>query len=253
MQRMESEPNALLAALGAYDSEDSDSNSKHSSEAIYPQPPPVDDEYERDVHYSSADEAEFNGDNDQEMLSSPPHRGTENGAHSCEVDEAAYEKTKRDMDLLLGCSQVADIVPDADAGECSAALQAKFAQWYELKKQGANFNETLMRNKTFRNPNIYQWLVDHLALEEAGSNMPLDGFTPAQLRADFTAEALAEDQDRRARETAARKSAEAAAGNLRKMDFQSAGPASERYPSTASRDDYRAGKYDRYSAPQSRA
>ncbi|KAJ2793494.1 hypothetical protein H4S07_007031 [Coemansia furcata] len=37
------------------------------------------------------------------------------------------------------------------------------------------------------------------------------------------------------------------------MDFQSAGPASERHPFTASRDDYRAGKYDRYSAPQSRA
>ncbi|KAJ2870485.1 hypothetical protein H4R27_004148 [Coemansia aciculifera] len=264
MQRMASEPNALLAALGGYASEDSDSNSKHSSnsEAIYPQPPLVDNDNDNDEEeyggdnnqFSSADEAEldYESDDDAKRNASPSHIIAEADVHAHESDLVAYEKTKHDMDLLLGCSQVPDIMPKPDSVECPAELQAKFAQWYDLKQQGANFNETLMRNKTFRNPNIYQWLVDHLGLEEAGSNMPLDGFSPAELRKDFTSEALAEEQERRAREIAAKKSAEAAAGNLRKMNFNSAGHTVERPASTASRDDYRASKYDRYEAPRSR-
>ncbi|KAJ2682602.1 hypothetical protein IWW39_005925 [Coemansia spiralis] len=259
MQRMESEPNALLAALGGYDSDDSDSNSKLSSnsEAKYPQPPPIegdDAEYESDSDLrSSAEEAESDRGSESGKLSpSSLHENTKTDACANEADQAAYEKTKRDLDHLLGCSQVPDIAPQPDAVECPAELQAKFAQWYDLKQQGANFNETLMRNKTFRNPNIYQWLVDHLGLEEAGSNMPLEGFSPAELREDFTPEALAEEQDRRAREVAAKKSADAAAGNLRKMNFNSAGHTAERPASTLGRDEYRASKYDRYDAPQSR-
>ncbi|KAJ2062313.1 hypothetical protein GGI17_002551 [Coemansia sp. S146] len=263
MQRMASEPNALLAALGGYDSEDSDSNSKHSSnsEAIYPQPPPIDNDDDEEEEYggdnnqfSSADEAEldYESDDDAKRNASLSHISSEADVPTHERDLVAYEKIKRDTDLLLGCSQVPDIMPKPDAVECPAELQAKFAQWYDLKQQGANFNETLMRNKTFRNPNIYQWLVNHLGLEEAGSNMPLDGFSPAELRKDFTSGALAEEQERRAREIAAKKSAEAAAGNLRKMNFNSAGHTVERPASTASRDDYRASKYDRYEAPRSR-
>ncbi|KAJ2746252.1 hypothetical protein GGI20_001532 [Coemansia sp. BCRC 34301] len=261
---MESEPNALLTALGGYGSDDSDGDSAHSSssEAIYPLPLPAvaemeDDEYESDSdQYSNADEFELEIDNTGVECGGDTSSlllNAEASAHAHESDLAAYERTKRDLDLLLGCSQVADIASQVDATECPAELQAKFAQWYDLKRQGANFNETLMRNKTFRNPNIYQWLVDHLGLEEAGSNMPTAGFSPAELRRDFSPEALAEEQERRARETAAKKSAEAAPGNLRKMNFNSAGHEAERFASAASRGDYRTNKYDRFSAPQSRA
>ncbi|KAJ1718284.1 SAP30-binding protein, partial [Coemansia biformis] len=126
-------------------------------------------------------------------------------------DVAAYMMLRRDLYTLLGCDAVPDFAPvDAEAG--CPELQAKFQQWYQLKEQGANFNEALMRNKTFRNPNIYRWLVDHLQLEEAGSNLPSDrGFDPAKLREDFTPAGLAEEQERRARESAARKAARAAA------------------------------------------
>ncbi|KAJ2909340.1 hypothetical protein GGI21_001980 [Coemansia aciculifera] len=260
---MQSEPNALLTALGGYGSDGSDGDSAHSSgsEAIYPQPPPPKDDDDDNDDYESASDYELEqanvGAESSGDTTSPMHLNSE-AAH--ESDFAAYERTKRDLDLLLGCSHVPDIMPQADVAECPAELQAKFAQWYELKQQGANFNETLMRNKKFRNPNIYQWLVDHLGLEEAGSNMPVGGFSPAELRRDFLPEALAEEQERRAREFAAKKSAEAAAGNLRKMNFNSAGhvveverPASAAPVAVASRSDYRTSKYDRYSAPQSRA
>ncbi|KAJ2461178.1 hypothetical protein GGF42_000361 [Coemansia sp. RSA 2424] len=260
---MESEPNALLTALGGYGSEDSDGDSIHSSgsEAIYPQPPPPppfpledDDEYESaSDRYSSAGDYELeqaNASGESGDDTCPLQPNAEAGAHTHESDLAAYEKAKRDLDSLLGCSQVPDILPRADAAECPAELQAKFAQWYDLKQQGANFNETLMRNKTFRNPNIYQWLVDNLGLEEAGSNMPTDGFSPTELRRDFSPEVLAEEQERRARETAAKKSAEAAAGSLRKMNFNSAGHVVERPTPAASRSDYMANRYDRFATPQ---
>ncbi|KAJ2429845.1 hypothetical protein GGF41_001100, partial [Coemansia sp. RSA 2531] len=108
MQRMESEPNALLAALGGYDSEDSDSNSRHSSnsEAIYPQPPPIDDNVEEEYggannQFSSADEAEvdYESSDDAKCNASPSYISAEADARTCESDLIAYEKTKRDMDL----------------------------------------------------------------------------------------------------------------------------------------------------------
>ncbi|KAJ2305377.1 hypothetical protein IWW55_001962 [Coemansia sp. RSA 2706] len=141
---------------------------------------------------------------------------------------AEYANTKRSLDALLGCDRVANMAPFVDSTKCSEELQVKFRQWYQLKDQGANFNEALMRNKTFRNPNIYRWLVDHLQLEEAGTNLPSDGrFDPAQLRKDFSVKGLADDQERRAREYAARKAAPASAakasGSVRSMQFQSGG------------------------------
>ncbi|KAJ2357387.1 SAP30-binding protein, partial [Coemansia sp. RSA 2618] len=140
---------------------------------------------------------------------------------------AAYVETKHNLNALLGCDTVPDFEPAQDETKCSEELQAKFQQWFQLKEQGANFNEALMRNKTFRNPNIYRWLVDHLQLEEAGTNLQSDGrFDPARLRNDFSAKGLADEQERRAREYAARKAAETsaakAAGTTRNIQFQSA-------------------------------
>ncbi|KAJ1881526.1 SAP30-binding protein [Coemansia sp. RSA 1722] len=222
---MEPTQNTLLNALGAYDSdEDSSGSGSEENTLTASKTDPVEHmQNEKDnaaaEQVSVAEDMEEDEDSDENESEGSPHLMY--GANREGVEQ--YQATKRDIDVLLGCDQVKDTLQlPEDTPECSAELQAKFAHWYDLRQEGANFNDTLMRNKTFRNPNIYKWLVDHLKLEEAGSNFDEQGFDAAQLRNDFEPKALAEDQERRAREYAARKSAEAAAGNLRKIEFQPA-------------------------------
>ncbi|KAJ2619697.1 hypothetical protein H4R22_005368 [Coemansia sp. RSA 1290] len=187
----------LLNALSAYDSDnDSDndsikSESSHSETAL---PETTDSSTDMPDQEEEEEEEE---EEDRELLE--------------------YRPAKQKLEALLGCNKVPDFVPNPDMPPCSMELEAKFKHWYDLKRQGANFNETLMRNKTFRNPNIYRWLVDHLQLDEAGTNF--DQFDPAQLRNDFTARGLAEEQEKRAREYAARK----AADTQRNVQFYSGG------------------------------
>ncbi|KAJ1840980.1 SAP30-binding protein [Coemansia sp. RSA 2703] len=240
---MDPSNNALLNALGAYDSDSNSDSSSNSHTAAHvdtsPQHPELPTAGSRSSSPASfigpdlppADHSEEEAGSDQETMDEDIHEHThmsQTHAHSMldQADHATYHETKHNLDLLLGCDKVlSDLrLSPENAADPPVALQQKFSQWYDLRLKGASFNETLMRNKTFRNPNIYRWLVDHLKLEECGSNLHEQGFDPAQLRRDFTPAALAEDQERRAREYAAKKNAQSAAaasaGTFRKLNFQ---------------------------------
>lgn len=50
------------------------------------------------------------------------------------------------------------------------ALAAKLAKFHKLKEeQGTHFNQSLNRNRSFRNPHIYSKLVQWVGVEETGS------------------------------------------------------------------------------------
>ncbi|KAI9506883.1 hypothetical protein GGI25_000088 [Coemansia spiralis] len=220
--------NALLAALGSYGSDiegssDTESSSGNS-EAVLPQQQLQEVQPDAIVESCSEDTAK---DTNEDDFSNRTKQCTNNveTAYSGVSEEqlAVYKETKHKLNKLLGCDQIPDFSPPSDAKACPTELQAKFAQWHALKHQGANFNEALMRNKSFRNPNIYSRLVGHLHLEETGSNFPPDGFDSATLRSDFTPKNLEIEHERRAREQLSRKTAEHAANFTRKVQFQSGG------------------------------
>ncbi|KAJ2079102.1 hypothetical protein H4R24_004006 [Coemansia sp. RSA 988] len=229
--------NALFNALGAYSSggecgsgDESNSPEGSPSPTTEPSLPPLHEDISlptSQAHFIETDsgsERAEESDGEHQRYSDPEQMGHTLYEGVDDKDINAYMAIKDSLGKLLGCDQVPDIVAPTAASECPEELQAKFQQWYRLRQQGANFNEALMRNKTFRNPNIYRWLVDHLQLEEAGSNVTPDGgFDPIQLRKDFTAKGLAEEQEKRAREYAAKKAAASAAGTSRQVQFQSAG------------------------------
>ncbi|KAJ2852232.1 hypothetical protein IWW36_000374 [Coemansia brasiliensis] len=198
----------LLNALGAYDS-DSEASSSSKSDSSYSETVPP--ETPAQPTDSNADMLDQEEKKDSTLTDKAPYDGIDDD------DLKAYAQTKQKLEALLGCDKVSDFVSSPNMPPCSMELEAKFKHWYELKGQGANFNETLMRNKTFRNPNIYRWLVDHLQLDEAGTNF--DQFDPTQLRNDFTAKSLGDEQEKRARDYAARK----AAGTQRNIQFYSGG------------------------------
>jgi hypothetical protein len=71
--------------------------------------------------------------------------------------------------------------------------QAKVAQFTELKRQGRHFNDTLMRNKAFRNPHIYSKLVEFVDIEETGTNFPKSIWDPFAVEQDWYAENIGAD------------------------------------------------------------
>ncbi|KAG0305506.1 SAP30-binding protein [Dissophora globulifera] len=62
-------------------------------------------------------------------------------------------------------------IPPKPVGEINPDVQAKMEQFQHVKvTRGIHFNQSLMRNKNFRNPRIYSSLVELVALNETGSN-----------------------------------------------------------------------------------
>ncbi|KAG0031523.1 hypothetical protein BGZ81_001071 [Podila clonocystis] len=62
-------------------------------------------------------------------------------------------------------------IPPSPEGEINPTVQAKMEQFQNIKvTRGIHFNQSLMKNKNFRNPHIYSSLVDLVALNEIGSN-----------------------------------------------------------------------------------
>ncbi|KAG0330521.1 hypothetical protein BG000_011676, partial [Podila horticola] len=62
-------------------------------------------------------------------------------------------------------------IPPSPEGEINPTVQAKMEQFQNIKvTRGIHFNQSLMKNKNFRNPHIYSSLVGLVALNEIGSN-----------------------------------------------------------------------------------
>lgn len=55
------------------------------------------------------------------------------------------------------------------SGNVDTKLQTKLAHFHDLKRQGTHFNESLAKNRSFRNPNIYSKLVEWVDVDETAS------------------------------------------------------------------------------------
>ena len=53
-----------------------------------------------------------------------------------------------------------------------------------MQHHGLDANENIKQKKSFRNPSIYQKLIDFLDIDEGGSNFPKDVFDPKRFRED---------------------------------------------------------------------
>ncbi|CAM0134922.1 unnamed protein product [Umbelopsis sp. WA50703] len=69
-------------------------------------------------------------------------------------------------------------IPPEPQGECDADVEARIAHFLSLRESGTRFNEHLQHSKAFRNPHIYEKLVEFVELDEYSSNFPKDQFDP---------------------------------------------------------------------------
>lgn len=72
-----------------------------------------------------------------------------------------------------------DILPPEPQGRCSKELQDKIARLHEkMEKDGVNMNFLIQKRKDFRNPSIYEKLLQFCNINELGTNYPPHLYDP---------------------------------------------------------------------------
>eukprot|EP00897_Mesotaenium_endlicherianum_P008330 jgi/Mesen1/7525/ME000039S06739 len=69
-------------------------------------------------------------------------------------------------------------LPPPPTARCGDDLQAKFAKFLQLKREGTNFNTALRLSKGYRNPDLMQQLVTLHSIRETGSMFERAVFDP---------------------------------------------------------------------------
>uniref|UniRef100_A0A4W3JY74 SAP30 binding protein n=1 Tax=Callorhinchus milii TaxID=7868 RepID=A0A4W3JY74_CALMI len=86
-------------------------------------------------------------------------------------------------------------IPPEPPGRCSNHLQEKIQKLYDRKlHEGLDMNNIIQRKKEFRNPSIYEKLIQFCGIDELGTNYPKDMFDPHGWSEDSYYEALAKAQ-----------------------------------------------------------
>ncbi|XP_068613377.1 SAP30-binding protein-like isoform X2 [Brachionichthys hirsutus] len=86
-------------------------------------------------------------------------------------------------------------IPPEPPGRCSSQLQDKIHKLYERKLHGDfDTNSHIQKKKEFRNPSIYEKLIQYCGIDQLGTNYPKDMFDPHGWSEDSYYEALAKAQ-----------------------------------------------------------
>lgn len=111
-------------------------------------------------------------------------------------------------------------IPPEPAGTCDPDIEAKLAQFHALKRDPQNpkhFNDSLMSNRSFRNPHLYTKLVEFVDVDERTTNFPKDLWDPNDVKDEWFADRIAEYQKARSEQQQTQN-----AGKRTQLEFTSA-------------------------------
>ncbi|KAJ9076435.1 SAP30-binding protein [Entomophthora muscae] len=94
-------------------------------------------------------------------------------------------------------------LPPEPETEINPELQAKVAGLQAILERGIQFNQRLRANQSFRNPHIYDKLVEFLDLDEFGTNFPKSWYDPSAFPSAIRGSRLTEAQKAAAKAKAA--------------------------------------------------
>ncbi|XP_018931770.1 SAP30-binding protein isoform X3 [Cyprinus carpio] len=199
-----SKRNTLLSSLAAYgdDSEqdsdpDTDDQESHGGlvSAAYGE-----DDVSR---VEEADEKPSeNEDSDDDSTRNSEEEESDSGRTQDDVKDVTEVEVKDPNELVAQFSEkVRNMSPDEirippePPGRCSSHLQEKIFKLYERKLHGDfDTNSHIQKKKEFRNPSIYEKLIQFCGIDELGTNYPKDMFDPHGWSEDSYYEALAKAQ-----------------------------------------------------------
>lgn len=91
-------------------------------------------------------------------------------------NEAPANELKRDRFAEYGFS-----LPPEPKGKCPQELQDKITKMYEkMRTNNMDMNKLIQERKEFRNPSIYEKLIQFCDIDELGTNYPPEIYDPAQ-------------------------------------------------------------------------
>ncbi|KAJ3787590.1 HCNGP-domain-containing protein [Lentinula aff. detonsa] len=88
-------------------------------------------------------------------------------------------------------------IPPEVESNCDPELEAKLNQFHQLKSSSTpkHFNDTLMSNRSFRNPHLYAQLVEFVDIDERTTNFPKEIWNLEELKdGEWDAEKIAKYQ-----------------------------------------------------------
>ncbi|XP_077107879.1 SAP30-binding protein isoform X2 [Ranitomeya variabilis] len=140
---------------------------------------------------------------DEELSQHSEEDDSENDNQETDETKEQSELEKKDPQELVASfsERVRNMSPDdirippEPPGRCSNILQEKILKMYERKmKEGTDMNQIIQKKKEFRNPSIYEKLIQFCSIDELGTNYPKDMFDPHGWAEDSYYEALAKAQ-----------------------------------------------------------
>ncbi|VDM96494.1 unnamed protein product [Thelazia callipaeda] len=69
-------------------------------------------------------------------------------------------------------------LPPSPSAKCPPELEARFRGFFERKAQGADLNALIQKRRDFRNPSMYEKLIEKFEVDELGSNFAPSVFDP---------------------------------------------------------------------------
>lgn len=127
-----------------------------------------------------------------------------------------------------------ELLPPEPTGKCPPDLQEKITRQYEsmVQKNVSSLNFQIQQRKHFRNPSIYEKLIDHLEIEEIGTNYPPALYDPYQWGEESFYENLSkvqrEEMEKREKERRERTKVEFVSGTAPKKTNTSGGTDEEK-------------------------
>ncbi|XP_043255179.1 SAP30-binding protein isoform X1 [Colletes gigas] len=86
-------------------------------------------------------------------------------------------------------------IPPEPLGQCPVELQEKIMKLFrKMESGGLDMNKVIQQRKDFRNPSIYEKLIQFCSINELGTNYPVDRFDPFKWGKDSYYEELAKVQ-----------------------------------------------------------
>ncbi|KAG7507608.1 SAP30-binding protein isoform X2 [Solea senegalensis] len=126
---------------------------------------------------------------------------SDEGRDADDVEMSEAEKKDPNELVALFSEKVRSMSPDEirippePPGRCSSQLQEKIHKLYERKLHGDfDINNHIQQKKEFRNPSIYEKLIQFCGIDELGTNYPKDMFDPHGWSEDSYYESLAKAQ-----------------------------------------------------------
>ncbi|XP_047232138.1 SAP30-binding protein isoform X2 [Girardinichthys multiradiatus] len=126
---------------------------------------------------------------------------SDEGRDADDVETLEAEKKDPNELVALFSEKVRNMSPDQirippePQGRCSSQLQEKISKLYERKLHGDfDTNSHIQKKKEFRNPSIYEKLIQFCGIDELGTNYPKDMFDSHGWSEDSYYEALAKAQ-----------------------------------------------------------